>query len=399
MADSVRHDVTRLPAERQALMEAVRAFARDKVAPAARAAQEPGAELSPARYAGLMGAAAELGLPGLLIDPRYGGGGGTHLDNALVAEELGAVDAGIASGLNLTMTVPGLVAAAGTAGQREDWLPPVAAGAHILAGALNEPSVAGSELFNPQPGAGPGLTTRATRVDGGYRIDGAKAPWVTNAGVATAYIVFARTGSAAESVSAFWVPAATPGLSCGPRSRLLGLRTGFHAEVVLDGVRVPETARIGPEGQALRLLMTATPGMAVGLAAVFVGLARTALEQTLAYTSERRSWGRPIREHQAVALELAEMAVEVRAARLLVHDAARALDEGAAPDELAVAVPAAKTRAVDAAIGCAQRAVRLHGATGVTTGAGPEQLLRDAWTGYSCDFTREMLHLAIAAAL
>jgi alkylation response protein AidB-like acyl-CoA dehydrogenase len=402
MRDAFRIAAARMPAEQQALTEAVRSFARDQVAPAVQAAEAPGAELSPDGYAGLMRTAAGLGLPGLLIDPRYGGGGGTHLDNALVAEELGAVDAGVASGLNLTMTVPGLVAAAGTAGQRERWLPPVAAGAHILAGALNEPSVAGSELFNPGPGARPGLATRATRVDGGYRLDGAKVPWVTNAGVATAYIVFARTAQdrpAAESVSAFWVPADTPGLSCGPRSHLLGLRTGFHAEVVLDGVQVPETARIGPEGGALPLLMTATPGMAVGLAAVFVGLARAACEQALAYTSWRRSWGRPIREHQAVALELAEMAVESRAARLLVHDAARALDAGACAEELAVAVPAAKTRAVDAAIACAQRAVRLHGATGVTAGAGPEKLLRDAWTGYSCDFTREMLHLAIAAAL
>lgn len=383
--------------EQRALVETARAFARKKIAPAAQA---PGAELSPARFSELMTAAAPLGLPGLLIDPCYGGGGGTHLDNALVAEELGAVDAGIASALNLTMTVPALVAAAGTAEQRERWLPPAAAGAHILAGALNEPSVAGSELFNPRPDADQKLaTTRATRVDGGYQLDGVKGPWVTNAGVATVYIVFAWTGPAADSVSAFWVPAGTPGLRCGRRTRLLGLRTGFHAEVVLDGVRVPETARIGSEGHALRLLMTATPGMAVGLAAVFVGVARAAFEQTLAHTSQRHSWSRPLREHQAVALELAEMAIDIRAARLLVHDAARALDGGASPDELAVAVPAAKTRAVDAAIACAQRAVRLHGATGVTTGAGPEKLLRDAWTGYSCDFTREMLHLAIAAAL
>ncbi|MBV9206875.1 MAG: acyl-CoA/acyl-ACP dehydrogenase [Actinobacteria bacterium] len=402
MTQATRLTARCLTAEQQALVEAVRAFARDEIAPAARAAARPGAELGPDGYAGLMRAAAQLGLPGLLIDPRYGGGGGTQLDNALVAEELGAADAGVAAGLNLTMTVPALVAAAGTAEQRERWLPQAAAGAHILAGALNEPSVAGSELFNPQPGADSGLTTRATRVDGGYRLDGAKAPWVTNAGAATAYIVFARTAldqPGASSTSAFWVPAGIPGLRCGPRSHLLGLRTGFHAEVILDGVQVPETARIGPEGQALPLLMTATPGMAVGLAAVFVGVARAACEQALAYASQRHSWGRPIREHQAVALELAEMVVEVRAARLLVHDAAAAIDAGAPPAELAVAVPAAKTRAVDAAISCAQRAVRLHGATGVTTGAGPEQLLRDAWTGYSCDFTREMLHLAIAAAL
>ncbi|MBW8485852.1 acyl-CoA dehydrogenase family protein [Actinomadura parmotrematis] len=385
--------------EQHALREAVADFARRRIVPAL---PEGDAELPLKTHRELYAGAAELGLTGLLIPEEYGGGGGTQLDNALVAEELGAADAGIAAGLNLTMTVPGLLLAAGTPEQRARWLPDVAAGRTVLAGAMNEPDVAGSELFNPAPSADSGYRTRALRDGDGYVLHGAKAQWVTNAGAADAYVVFARTAEGVpgvDSTSAFWVPADAPGLSFGPRSRLLGLRTGFHAEVVLDGVRVPEDARIGPEGQALRLLMTSTPGMAVGLAAVFVGVARAAADLARAHTAERRSWGRPLREHQAVALELAELAVTVRAARLLVHEAARALDEGADPAELAVLVPAAKTRAVDAAIDCAQRAVRLHGATGVTTGAGPEKLLRDAWTGYACDFTRDMLHLGIAAAL
>lgn len=392
-----------LTEEQSQLAEAVRAFARERVAPAITAAdREDHGHLSAASFCQLTASAAALGLTGLLIPPEYGGGGGSHLDNAVVCEELGAVDAGFASALNLTMVVPGLVIAAGTEAQREAWLPAIAAGQHVLAGAMNEPSVAGSELFNPEPGSGAGYATRAIHADGGYLIDGAKAQWVSNAGVASVYVVFARTAldrPAATSTSAFWVPAQTQGVSCGPRSELLGLRSGFHAEVLLDGVAVPAEARIGAEGRALELLMTSTPGMAIGLGAVFVGLARSALEMTVAHSGQRHSWGRPIREHQAVALELAEMAVEVRAARLMVRDAARALDAGAPPAELAVAVPAAKSRAVDAAISCAQRAVRLHGAAGVTAGVGPEKLLRDAWTGYSCDFTREMLHLGIAKAL
>jgi alkylation response protein AidB-like acyl-CoA dehydrogenase len=389
----------RMTPEREALREAVAAFARDRLAPALP--PEDG-DLSPEANRDLLERAADLGLPGLLISEEYGGGGGAHLDNAIVAEELGAVDAGFAAGLNLTMTVPGLILAAGTPEQKGRWLPGIAAGETVLAGAMNEPSVAGSELFDPRPAPESGYRTRAARVSGDYVISGAKAQWVTNAGVADAYVAFARTATdrpGVESTSAFWIPAGTPGLSCGPRSRLLGLRTGFHAEVFLDEVRVPASSRIGPEGEALRLLMSTTPGMAVGLAATFLGVARAAEELARAHTATRHSWGRPLREHQAVALDLAELAVTVRTARLLVHEAATALDEGADPDELAVLVPAAKTRAVDAAIHCAQTAVRLHGATGVTTGAGPEKLLRDAWTGYSCDFTKEMLHLGIAAAL
>ncbi len=371
----------------------VRAFATEKVA----AHLHPDDRMDAGAYRDLVRQAAGLGLTGLLIPEEYGGSGGAHSDAVVVAEELGAVDAGFAAGLSLTMTVPGLVLAAGDADQRARWLPPVAAGEAILAGAMNEPSRAGSELFNPEPGPETDFRTRAERERDTNVLDGAKAAWVTNAGVATDYIVFARTAPGAGT--AFWVPAGTPGLTTGPRSHLLGLRSGFHAEVLLDGVRVPATARIGAEGDGLRLLMTSTPGMAVALAAVFVGVARAAYEMTLAFTTHRRSWGRPLRQHQAVALELAEMAIEVRTARLLVREAAAALDDGAAPGELAVLLPSAKTRAVDAAIRCAQGAVRLHGATGVTTGAGPEKLLRDAWTGYSCDFTRELLHLGIAAGL
>ncbi len=401
--DRSGHEMTGLSQEQAQLAETVRAFARDRIIPAVAAAdREDRGHLPVATFRDLAGAAADLGLTGLLIPAEYGGGGGSHLDSAAACEELGAVDAGFAAALNLTMTVPGLIIAAGTEAQRAQWLPEIAAGRHVLAGAMNEPSVAGSDLFDPEPGPGAGYATRAVRTGGGYRIDGAKVQWVSNAGVASAYIVFARTAldrPAMASTSAFWVPAGTAGLSCGPRSELLGLRSGFHAEVLLDGVEVPEDARIGAEGRALELLMTSTPGMAVGLGAVFVGLARAALELTVDYTGQRHSWGRPVREHQAVALELAAMAVEVRAARLMVRDAAQAVDAGAPPSELAVAVPAAKTRAVDAAIFCAERAVRLHGAAGVTSGAGPEKLLRDAWTGYSCDFTREMLHLGIANAL
>ena len=147
----------------------------------------------------------------------------------------------------------------------------------------------------------------------------------------------------------------------------------------------------------MELMGGASSAMAVGLAAAFVGLARAAFEQALAYSGERVSWGVPIRRHQAVGLKLADAAVDLQTARLLVWDAAAAVDRGDPAAGWKVA--AAKTHAVDVAIANAERAVQVHGGAGVSRGVGPEKLLRDAWTGYSCDFTRDVLRLNITEML
>lgn len=392
------------------IREVAASFAEDRLRLAIDAAEpESNGHLDRATFRGLIADAADIGMTTLLLPAEHGGGGGTQLQNAVLAEELGAVDVGFAAALNLTATVSGLLEA-GTAEQQRHWFADLTApGGHLLAGALNEPSVAGSELFSPDPDPALGIRMIARRDADGYLLTGSKAQWVTNAGVADTYLVFARTNptvAAYEGVSAFWVPADSAGLRAGPRTSLLGMRSGWHAEVVLDDVHVPPTALIGAEGEALGLLATSTPGMVVGLASAFVGLARAAYETTLHFVDGRRSWGRPLREHQAVALHLAEMAADLHAARLVVRDAARAIDEArggrSSPEQralLARSVPFAKVRAVDAAIDNAQRAVKLHGAAGVTTGSLPERLLRDAWTGYSCDFTRDVLMVATAATL
>lgn len=388
--------------ERRALRASTAALAEAEIAPRiARADRGHDGHLPADEHGAIVAAVHAAGLLTLLLPAATGGGGGAVVDLVVAVEELGAADAGTAAGLALTATVPTLVLAAGTPDQRERWLGAiVAAQAPVLAGALNEPGRAGSELFDPAPGPGAGLRTRAVRDGDGYVLTGTKAQWVTNAGVADAYVVFARTadGAPGTSTSAFWVPADAAGLSTGPRSDLLGLRSGFHAELRLDGVRVPGRDRIGPEGAALGLLATATPAMPVGLAAVFVGVARAAHELALSHASSRTSWGRPLREHQAVALQLADGAVAVTQARLLVAEAAAAVDAGDGRAQ-ALLVPAAKEAAVRAAIANAERAVRVLGAEGVTRGSGAEKLLRDAWTGWSCDFTGDLLRLGIAAGL
>lgn len=379
-------------------------FAMREIAPvAARAAScDDDGHVSADDYLAVHRAAARAGLTSLLIPSEYGGGGGSVLDNVIVQEELGAADAGIGAGLNLSTAVPGLIVVGGTEAQRAAWLPTIASAEDfVLAGALNEPNVSGAELFAPPDSPASGIRTIARRDGDDYVLSGAKVAWVTNGGVAKGYFVFARTDAerpAAETASCFFVPADTPGLSTGARTELLGMRTGWHAEVFLDDVRVPADRRIGDEGSAFMLMAMASGPMAVGLAATFVGVARAANELAVEYTTHRHSWGVPIRAHQAVALELADSYVAVQAARLLVWDAAAALDRGD-PSAGMLKVPAAKAYAVDAAIKAAQCAVKVMGATGVARGGRAEQYLRDAWTGYTCDFSKEMLLIGLAGAL
>jgi acyl-CoA dehydrogenase len=385
----------------EAIRDVARRFAEHDLAPCVRAAAETDGHVGRDDFRALVRAAASFGLHTMLIPEAFGGAGLGCLDNAIIQEELGAVDVGLAGSLNLIMTMPNMIVIGGTDAQRDRWVGMlVESDGHVFAGALNEPDVAGSELFCPVDDPALGLRTRATRRGDDYVICGAKAGWVSNGGVADTYLVFARTSHDAPAMattSAFLVPADTPGVSVGPRTELLGMRSSWHAELFLDDVVVPADHRIGEEGRGLELMGAASAGMAAGLAASFVGVARRALDASVAWSNERRSWGRPIRDHQAVALKLADMAVDLQTARLLVWDAAVAVDQG---DPAAMwKVPAAKTHAVDVAIANAGRAVQIHGATGVARGAGPEQWLRDAWTGYSCDFTRDMLRLQIADTL
>lgn len=246
----------------------------------------------------LLRAAAQVGLPGLLLPEQHGGAGRSCLDNALVQEELGAVDAGVAGALSLTMSVPSMLLAAGGPEQLARWVPRLLAEAPlVLAGALSESDVAGSDLFDPMADPSHGIRTWATRDGDGWIISGEKSGWVTNGGLAGVYLVFARTssdGPAATTTTAFWVEADAPGLSVGARSELLGLRSAAHAPVHLDAVRVPDSDRIGGVGQGLVLMQTTTPGMAVGLAATFVGVARAALDVALDWSQQRRSWGQSI---------------------------------------------------------------------------------------------------------
>jgi alkylation response protein AidB-like acyl-CoA dehydrogenase len=344
---------------------------------------------------------AELGFFSLLVPEEHGGGGGSCVDAALVLEELGAVDvAAAASYFGLSAALAQLVSRHGSAAQAARWLEPIRAGCPVLySGALSEPDRAGSDLFFPAADARVGPQATATRVNEGWLLRGAKSAFVTNAGIADAYFVMARTridAPPAQSLSMFYVPRDTPGIATGVRTVLTGWRAAHHAEVVLDDVVVPAENLIGPENGA-GLVFAGSPEIAIGLAAAFVGLARAAHELAVSYAGERVSWGVPIARHQAVALKLAEGALDVHAAKLLVWEAARAADVD--PLLGASRAAGAKVFAVDAAIRNAQRAVEVLGAYGVTAEYRAARYLNDAWVGWSCDFTRDVLLLGAAAQL
>ncbi len=393
-----------LTEEQQALRDTAREFAEKEIKPLAR--KLDGGDHAADAWAAaqpMLEKAARMGLFGLMVPEPYGGGGLGVLDNVIVQEELGAADVGIASSyFNLTMSLPWLLLLAGTEEQKSHWLPQFTNGeAHLLAGAQSEPSVAGSDLFSPVPDPAIGMRTLATRDGDHYVVNGNKSAFVTNAGVASTYFLLCRTSlqePPQTSTMILLVPAATDGLSFGGKTELMGMRGAYHSEIYLDNLRVPVSHRLGEEGQAGMIMGMGSGAMTVGLAANFVGLARAAYEYALSYARERVSWGKPIIEHQAVGLKLADALVSVNAARLLVWDAAYAVEQND-PAAVTIKAPAAKTFAADTAIKAAQTALEVLGAYGVTREYETEKYLRDAWMGYSCDFTREVLRLGMVPFL
>lgn len=388
----------RLSDEQRDLRNLARALAREELVPAVARLTRDGFSDPWSGLRGVHERLAELGLLGMLVPEEAGGGGASCVDAAIVLEELGAADVGYAASYaGQTMTLGRLVARHCAPAQREEWLAPFRDGAPVvLAGALSEPDRAGSDLFAPAADSGLGPQTRAQRDGDEWVLQGRKSGFVTNAGVANAYFVMARTrGDAppAAALSMLRVPSGTDGLSVGARTELAGWRTAVHAELLLDGVRVGGDALVGREHGAGEVF-AGTPEVPIGLAGAYVGLARAAHELAASYAEQRKSWGVPIGRHASVALRLGECALDVHSARLAVHDAARAAD--LEPASATARSSAAKVVAVDAAIRCAERCVQTLGGYGVASEYPAAGMLADAWVGWSCDFTRDLLVMGLA---
>ncbi|MEU1077216.1 MULTISPECIES: acyl-CoA dehydrogenase family protein [unclassified Streptomyces] len=329
-----------------------------------------------------------LGFLGLTLPEEYGGSGGDHLAYCLVTEELGRGDSSVRGIVSVSL---GLVAKTlahwGSEEQKRAWLPRLASGEALGCFGLTEPGT-GSDAGN--------LATRAVRDGGDYVINGSKM-FITNGTWADVVLLFARTNDTPghRGVSAFLVPTDTPGLSRRPIHGKLGLRGQATAEVVLQDVRLPADALLGPEGKGFSIAMSALAKGRMSVAAGCVGIARAALDAAVGYAGQREQFGRSIAHYQLVQELISDISVDVDAARLLTWRVADLIDRG---EEFATAASKAKLFASEAAVRAANNALQVYGGYGYIDEYPVGKLLRDARVMTLYEGTSQIQKLIIGRA-
>ncbi|THA34894.1 acyl-CoA dehydrogenase [Streptomyces sp. A1277] len=330
-----------------------------------------------------------LGFLGLTVPEEYGGSGGDHLAYCLVTEELGRGDSSVRGIVSVSLgLVAKTVAAWGDEEQKRQWLPRLTSGDAIGCFGLTEPGT-GSD-------AG-GLTTRAVRAGADYVVNGSKM-FITNGTWADVVLLFARTNDTPghKGISAFLVPTDTPGLTRRTIHGKLGLRGQATAELVLEDVRVPATALMGPEGKGFSIAMSALAKGRMSVAAGCVGIARAALDAAVGYAGEREQFGRPIAGYQLVQELISDISVDVEAARLLTWRVADLVDRG---QDFATAASRAKLFASEAAVRAANNALQVFGGYGYIDEYPVGKLLRDARVMTLYEGTSQIQKLIIGRAL
>ena len=376
-------DPLALTEEERAVRDTVRDWATKEVAPGAAERDEQ------ERYdRHLFEQAGELGLAGLPYPERYGGAGMGTFAWALAVEEIAAADMALAVSLSVHVLAQLCIVANGTDEQKDRFLPPMTAGRELGAFALTE----------PQAGSDAGSIALAARRDGdAYLLSGTKI-WITNAGEADRFVVFATVDRSRgkNGITAFVVDRETPGFRLGSKEKKMGIRGSSAHELVFEDARVPAENRLGEEGKGLRVALSALGAGRISIAAACVGLARNAMELAAAYALQRRQFGRAISEQEMIQAMLAEMAVQVDAARLLTWRAARLRDAGQpinAPSSMA------KWYASDVAMKVTTDAVQVYGGAGYSRDNPVERLMRDAKGAQIYEGTNQIHRLIVAQQL
>ncbi|WP_411106339.1 acyl-CoA dehydrogenase family protein [Streptomyces sp. cmx-4-9] len=329
-----------------------------------------------------------VGFLGLTVPEEYGGSGGDHLAYALVTEELGRGDSSVRGIVSVSLgLVAKTVAAWGTEEQKRSWLPRLCSGDALGCFGLTEPGT-GSDAGN--------LTTRAVRDGEAYVLNGSKM-FITNGTWADVVLLFARAGSEPghRGVCAFLVPTDTPGLTRREIHGKLGLRGQATAELVLEDVRVPASAMLGPQGKGFSVAMSALAKGRMSVAAGCVGIAQAALDAAVAYAAQREQFGKPIAGHQLVQELIADISVDVDAARLLTWRVADLIDRGL---PFATESSTAKLFASEAAVRAASNALQVHGGYGYIDEYPAGKLLRDARVMTLYEGTSQIQKLLIGRA-
>lgn len=369
--------------EQQAIADLARDFAKAELAPFADAWDRD--HTFPVET---LRKAAGLGLAGIYVAEEVGGAGLGRLEAALVFEELARGCTSTAAYLSIHNMVAWMIDAHGDREQRRRFLPDLCTMARFGSYCLTEPG-SGSDAA--------ALRTTARRDGEDYVLDGAKA-FISGAGASDLYLVMCRTGGPGPGgISAILVEKGTPGLSFGKQEEKLGWHSQPTAMVILEGCRVPARNRIGAEGEGFKIAMRGLDGGRINIAACSLGAAAECLERAIAYTRERRQFGKAIAEFQHTQFTLADMASELESARLMVWRAASKLDR-AAPDAT-VAAAMAKRLATDLGFSIVDRALQLLGGYGYIRDYGIERYLRDTRVHRILEGTNEIMRLVIARRL
>ncbi len=370
--------------EQLALQETARRFAQDEIAPVAGDYDQSGE--FPRE---IMKKAWELGLSCVSVPTEYGGVGLPVLDSCLIVEELawgcsGMTTSIMANDLGLT---PILVA--GTDDQKKEWLGQLTGDTfRQIAFCLSEPE-AGSDVA--------GLQLLAEKDGDDYILNGTKC-WITNGGEADLYTVFATMNRAERhnGVCAFVMPSDLPGIEQGKKEDKMGQRASDTRVIHFDNVRVPASQLLGQEGQGFKVAMKTLDTTRPSIGALAIGIARRALEESLAYAKERKAFGFPISGFQAIQFMLADMAKDIEAARLLTHQCAWMIDQGLRASKYS---SFAKCFSTDIAMTASTNAVQIFGGNGYTKEYPVEKLMRDAKLMQIYEGTNQIQRLVIAREL
>jgi acyl-CoA dehydrogenase len=371
--------------EERLLQRTAREFAAKEVAPGAAKRDEE------ERYdRQLFTRLGELGFTALPIPQEIGGAGFSYRAWTLVMEEIAYADMALAVSLSVHILSQLPVVTWGSQEHKRRWLPPMIAGDRLGAFALTEPQ-AGSDASALRLRAEPVGTAKEPTA---YRLSGTKI-WITNAGEAEHYLVFATLDPelGAKGITAFLVEKGTPGFRFGAKERKLGIRSDTASELIFERAEVPAQNRLGDEGQGYKIALSALGEGRISIGAACVGLAQAALDAAARYLTERKAFGAPLSDQQGLRFMLAEMAQKVAAARALVRQAAEAKDRGEPIAELS---SLAKWTASDAAMSVTTDAVQLFGGSGYSREFPVERYMRDAKGAQIYEGTNQIHRLIVA---